>query len=179
MEDVPIMAHRISFLYSAAEDRLVLLVDSRSRQRIGVFVTRRLVSRLLNSLASLLERSSLAARQAPYPLRGDVVLLEHQGAVQAGARQAAAAPSPASAPEPQPQLLLAPTLLTAIDISTKPSHFSLTFRDARQALVTCDLTRAELHRVVKTLLAKVSEADWAVRVDAAWLEAGQQSTAFN
>lgn len=179
MKGIPIRARSISFLYSGTEDRLVLLVDSRGRQRVSILVTRRLVSRLLNALASLLERSSLAARQAPYPLRGDVVLLEHQGAVQAGAQQAATAPPPASAPEPQPQLLLVPTLLTAIDISTKPSHFSLTFRDARQALVTCDLTRAELHRVVKALLAKVSEADWAVRVDAAWLEAGQQSTVFN
>jgi hypothetical protein len=182
MELLPLRAHKLSFSYSEEEDRLVLLVDSRGGQRVSILVTRRLTMRLLNALASLLERSSPTARQAPSPLRGDVVLLEHQGAVQAGARQtvaAVASPPPAAVPEPPPQLLLAPTLLTAVDISTKPSHFSLTFRDARLTLATCDVTRAALHRVVQGLLTKVGEADWNIRVDATWLGAGQQSMVVN
>jgi hypothetical protein len=174
---LPLRAHKLSFSYSEAEDRLVLIMDSREGQRVSVLMTRRLTIRLLNALASLLERSSPMARQAPSPLRDDVVLLEHQGAIQAGARQAAV--PPASAPEPPPQLLLAPTLLSAVDISTKPSHFSLTFRDARLTLATCDVTRAELHRVVQGLLTKVGETDWNIRVEAAWLGAGQQSMVVN
>jgi hypothetical protein len=69
--------------------------------------------------------------------------------------------------------------LVAIDVKTKPAHFSLAFRDARLTLATCDLTRAELHRVVQVLLTKVGEADWNIRVEATWLGAGQMTTVVN
>lgn len=185
MKLLPLRAHKLSFSYSEAEDRLLVLADGQGGERVTILVTRRLTARLLNALASLLERSSATARQAPSPLRDDVVLLEHQGAVQAAARQVASAPKPTSAPAPvsvpeaPPQLLLPPTLLAAIDVKTKPSHFSLTFRDARLTLATCDLTRAELHRVVQVLLIKMDEVDWNIRVEATWLGAGQISTVVN
>lgn len=170
---LPLQAHALSFSYSEAEDRLVLCVDSQEGQRLTILATRRLTARLLNALASLVERSSLVARQAPLPLRDDVVLLEHQGALQA-ARQAAAASPPRPAPSPAPSPLLPPALLAAVDVRTKPAHFSLTFRDSQQALATCDVTRAELHRLIQALLTKVAEADWGIRVEASWLGAGQQ-----
>jgi hypothetical protein len=172
---LPIQAHTLSFSYNNAEDRLILCVDSHEGQRVTILATRRLVARLLNALASLVERSSLVARQAPSSLRDDVVLFEHQGALQA-ARQAAAAPS-RSEPPLVPCSLLPPALLAAVDVKTKPSHFSLIFRDSRQALATCDVTRAELHRMIRTLLTKVGEADWGIGVDASWLGAGQQQSA--
>lgn len=174
---LPLQAHTLSFSYSEVEDRLLLCVDSREGQRLTILATRRLTARLLNALASLVERSSLVARQAPSPLRDDVVLFEHQGALQGGRQAAAAPPSPAlssPAPPPTPLPLLPPALLAAVEVRTKPSHFSLTFRDSQRALATCDVTRAELHRLIQALLTKVADADWGIRVEASWLGAGQQ-----
>jgi hypothetical protein len=176
-DSLPLRAHKLSFSYIEAEDRLVLSADGRGGERVTLLITRRLTARLLNALASLLERSNPRARQAPSPLRGDVVLLEHQAAIQAPSQTTLAPSGPV--PGAPPRHLVPPALLTAVDVRNRASHFSLAFRDARQPLVTCDLTRVELHRVVQLMLTKVTEAGWCISVDASWLGLEQQSVTIN
>jgi len=71
----------LSLSYNIAEDRLIIIATGQNKARLALLLTRRLTERLINGLAALLEKSSVVAARAPAELRGDVVLLEHQVAL--------------------------------------------------------------------------------------------------
>lgn len=182
----PIKAKNLNFNYVEAEDRLIIVVQGEYGEKLGLFLTRRLTERLVNGFAGILEKSSPMAAQAPAEMRGDVVLLEHQGALEgAGSKgtssTAAAAGSGASPAIPrQQQIQITTALISSVDISTKPTHFEIVIKSVDKVLVRFDINRSGLHRVIGLLTEKAEEAaDWNIRIEASWLEAGQTTLTVN
>lgn len=181
---LPVKATSLTFKYSEPEDRLAVLASEPAGGKIGLVLTRRLIGRLINGLAGILEKSSLAASYAPAEMRDDVVLLEHQGAISSkGAppqeRQSVTDMDPARSPAQEP-VQVQTVHIQSIDISVKPAHFELALKDGKlQPIVAMNIGRPELHRVLDMLTRKAEEADWNIRIEAKWLEPGQTSVSLN
>ena len=184
---LPVKATSLTFKYSEPEDRLIVLASEPAGTKIGLFLTRRMIGRLINGLAGILEKSSLAASHAPAEMRDDVVLLEHQGAIgNKGAPPQQGQPATGMTPARNPaQAAREPVQvqsvhIQSIDISVKPRHFELVLKDGkRQPIVTMDIGRPALHRLLDMLTRKAEEADWNIRIAAKWLEPGQTSVSLN
>lgn len=180
---LPIKATSLTFSYSEPEDRLVVLASAPAGAKIGLLLTRRMIGRLINGLAGILEKSSVAASHAPAEMRDDVVLLEHQGAISGGSthQEPVKPASAAAAPQAVQQSIQIQTVhIQSIDISVKPTLFEIVLKDGRlQPIVAIDIGRAELHRVLDMLTRKAEEADWDIRIEAGWLEPGQTSLTLN
>jgi hypothetical protein len=174
---LPIKATSLTFTFNETEDRLVVLASNSAGAKIGLLLTRRMTGRLINGLAGILEKSSLTASHAPAEMRGDVVLLEHQGAISdTGAHERIK-----SAPDIDALQVAQQTVhIESIDVSVKLTHFEIVLQDGRlQSIVDLAVGRAELHRVLALLKHKSGEADWNIRIDAGWLEPGQTSLTLN
>jgi hypothetical protein len=171
--------YQLSFGYSQAEDRLVMLMQS-GGELSSLLFTRRLTALLINGLADILVGSSAMASRAPEAMREDIVLMEHQSVMQQ-AQAAAPAPAPGPAPQPpgQPRESAAPMLVQTINIATHPNHFVLEFRPGEGASVTAALNRADLHRVLEVLKRRADEANWNLPVGAAWLSATPAAVTLN
>ena len=179
---LPIKATSLTFSYSEAEDRLVVLASNPTGAKIGLLLTRRLTGRLINGLAGILEKSSVAASHAPAEMRDDVVLLEHQGAIsdKGTQEQTKSAPDTDAPPLTQQPVQIQTVHIQSIDVSVKPTLFEIVLKDGRlQPIVALDIGRAELHRVLALLTRKAEEADWDIRIEAGWLEPGQTSLTLN
>ena len=181
---LPVKATSLTFTYNKSEDRLIVLSSNSVGARIGALLTRRMVGRLINGLAGILEKSSMAASHAPVEMRDDVVLLEHQGAI--GIRGASTGVRPSTKPitnlaQTAPNPLQIQTVhIQSIDITVKPMHFELVLKDGKcQPAIIMDIGRPELHRVLDMLTRKAHEADWNIRIEAKWLEPGQISVSLN
>jgi hypothetical protein len=180
----PFQAKSLTFAYSLPEDRLVLLVVGAKGEKIALLVTRRLTGRLINGLAGILEKSSPAVSRAPAEMREDVVLLEHQEAVSGRTSQepsasAATADSPEEAGQGAPSAQIKSALLTAIDVSTKPTHFELALKSGDSIVAGFNATRHELHRTLSMLKTKAQEADWNLSLEASWLGSDQSMMVIN
>ena len=183
---LPVKATSLTFKYSEAEDRLIVLASEPAGTKIGLLLTRRMIGRLINGLAGILEKSSLAASHAPAEMRDDVVLLEHQGAISnrgaASQGQPTLGSNPAKSPAQAAQepVQVQSVHIQSIDISVKPTHFELLLKDGKlQPIVAMNIGRPELHRVLDMLTRKAEEADWNIRIEAKWLEPGQTSVSLN
>jgi hypothetical protein len=173
----------MSFGYNEPEDRLVLLVASAAGEHVALLFTRRLTGRLINGLAAVLERSSAAAKQAPAGLRGDVVLLEHQGALSAASTPdgtgegKSAEKGNASADRVTKEVPV--RLVASVSVTTKPDTFEFSISDAKEALATFAANRTEVHRLLDVLARQVKSANWNLQPVATWLEPGQTSVVLN
>lgn len=174
---LPLAAVSLTLGYNEPEDRLVLIAADAAGARLPVLMTRRLTGRLINGLASLVERSSAMASKVPAELRDDIILLEHQDAV-FGQQHAAAQrqPGPGSTAGLD---LSAVRLVKSVDVTVTPQAFRLLFRDAREALITLSLTRLAVHQVLETIGRQSEAAGWDITIDAAWLDPGQTEIVFN
>jgi hypothetical protein len=175
---VPVM-NSVSLVYSQKEDRLVMTLGNPAL-RMPLLLTRHLAGGLLNGLADVLAKTSPGAKQAPAQARESMLLFEHHEAVQAAARKKAAAGSAQpKAPAASAPQRLAPVLLTAVDIAGKGAHFSLNFKDAEQTLAAFHAGRHELHQLLDLLRSKTVAAQWALSLQAGWLDAGAAKLRMN
>lgn len=160
-----------------------MLASVPKREKIGLLLTRRMTGRLINGLAGILDKSSMAAIHAPAEMRDDVILLEHQGAIsdRDTHQQSVDTDPDTDAPHvAQQSTQIQTVLIQSIDISVKPTLFEIVLKDGKpQPIVAIDIGRAELHRVLDTLTRKADEADWDIRIEAKWLESGQTSLTLN
>jgi uncharacterized protein (DUF2252 family) len=171
----PIDVARFQFGYDPALDRLVLTAQDEATQRVGLQVTRRLTGRLLDALGGLLERASTAARQAPAEFRDDLVLLEHQEAVQAAskagpseARVPSAAPSEVAGTKPE-KANVPTVLITAIQIKKEEGTLRLIFRNGSVDAATCRIDRNSAHKLIDALSRTAEKADWNLTPQTGWL----------
>ena len=172
------LARSLSMVYSEKEDRLLLTLGAKD-VRLRLLVTRRLAGGLINTLANLLAKTSPGAQQVSQDVRESMVLFEHHDAVQAAARQKAAAGAKARADAAEQPKLLAPVLLAAVDINQKGERFTLIFKGPQQALAAFQASRLELHQVLDLLRSKTVSAGWALSTDARWLDAGAAKLRMN
>lgn len=180
---LPLKATSLTFTNSEPEDRLIVLASVPTRGKIGLLLTRRMTGRLINGLAGILDKSSVAAIHAPAEMRDDVILLEHQGAISdrdTHQQPLDTDPDTDAAQVAQHSTQIQTILIQSIDISVKPTLFEIVLKDGKlQPIVAIDIGRAELHRVLDTLTRKAAEAEWDIRIDAKWLEPGQTSMTLN
>lgn len=176
-------ARSLTLTYNAPEDRLVLLVVGAGNEKVGMLITRRLTARLINGLAGILEKSSPAVSRAPAEMREDVVLLEHQEAVgrpgSQGQKDAAPLAGKSGTAQGGQPVQIKPILLTAIDVSTKPTHFELKLKSGENVITGFIATRNELHRTLGMLKSKAQEADWNLSLEASWLGPDQSMMVIN
>lgn len=174
---LPLAAASLTFSYSEPEDRLLLIAADAAGTRLPVVMTRRLTGRLVNGLASLVERSSPIASTAPAAMRDDIILLEHQDAL--FRQQEAAAAGQSMLWSKVERELPASRLVKAIDVTVTPGAFWLLLRDSAGPLITLKLTRHAVHRLLETIGRQAEAASWNLAIDAAWLEPGQTEIVFN
>jgi hypothetical protein len=131
-------------------------------------LTRRLVARLLNAMAEVLAKSSIPASRAPADLRDSLVLFEHQDVLAgATAQQSTTTAADATPPRAGPF-----HLVNAVNITTRPTVFQLGFVSTDGARFAVTLGRPDLHRVLEMLLRQSAAADWAISLDAEWINIG-------
>jgi hypothetical protein len=169
--------YQLSFGYSQAEDRLVMIMQSGGKLSNLLF-TRRLTALLINGLADILVRSSAMASRAPEALREDIVLMEHQSVMQQ-AQAATTVPAPPPQAPIDAREIAAPILIQTINIATHPNHFVLEFKPEQGPAVIAALNRADLHRVLEVLKRRADEANWNLPVGAAWLSATPAAVTLN
>ena len=179
----PIEVAKLDLRYDAPLDRLVLIGRDKAERRVGLQVTRCLTGRLLDSLGGLLERASTAARQAPAEFRDDLVLLEHQEAVQAaskaGAYEAGAFSSAQSAVWEPKKADISPVLITAIQIKKEEGVLRLIFSNGSADLAACQINRRSAHRLIDALSRIAEKADWNLIPGTEWLAKGHKTILVN
>ena len=151
--------------YIEIEDR-VLAEFINADRKVTYLITRRMMRRVINGIAQLLARSSRAMARAPIDVKAEVLILEHQSAVQATAASAdSPGPQPAAEPPGPP-----PELLSKIDIETHQRLFRLTFTSHGATAQKLDLSRSELHRLLASLHKLAHSAAWNLEDEVDWLK---------
>jgi len=181
----PLAARSLAFRYGEKEDRLFLAAGREDETR-SLVLTRRMTSRLVNGLARLLERSSAVVGKAPVEMQDDIILLEHQKAIQAvmkseRARGPEKEPDGASGHASSAPLAvdLRAHLVTGASITTRPQDFVIVFNGQAGALIQLQVTRSELHRVLEVLSRRAEAVGWNLKIDAAWLDPDQTVVIYN
>jgi hypothetical protein len=162
------LAKQLTIGFSETEDRLVVLASDGPAKGVALALTRRLTGRLINGLATMLERSSPVATTAPAEVRDDIILMEHQGALTGTGEGARGTGASASV-----QIKAVPRLVTKITITSTPADFRMALFGPDIDSVGLTLSRTDLHRVVEALKRKAEAADWHIQIDASWLDPDQ------
>lgn len=182
MLSAPIAAKHLTFGFHETEDRLIILAQDSEGRSTSLLMTRRLTARLINALATVLERSNVVASTAPAEIRDAIVLMEHQGALTGSDLSSQGQAEPTKEPvasEPTKAATTAPALVSKIDVKTAPMEFHLAFHGVAGAPVTATLNRVDLHRVVDVLKRKAEAAEWNIPIVASWLEPGETQFVLN
>jgi hypothetical protein len=178
------VAPALSFGYSEVEDRLVLTIH-RKGVSAALLLTRRLSWLLINGLARILERSSAIVSQVPAEFRDDMILLEHQKAIQFKPQsvppsQGATDDPKAHAARPRPVGGDAPpNLVLSVGITIRPKNFGLVFKGKSGPLVQIEVSRPELHRILEIFKRRATAARWNLTIEASWLEPDQTELVIN
>ncbi len=171
---LPVTAREVDVSYDAVEDRIALTCRIAASDELRLYMTRRLVERLINSLGGILANSSALAQRASPVVRSDVIMMEHHGAVAA----ASAAPRPAI-PRPAPPDIRYRYLITDINLNVRPSAFGVTFRERQQDLLRFEASRDDVHRLVDLLHRTATHAGWKPQIDVNWLATGANEAVVN
>lgn len=177
----PLSVSSLSLFYNEAEDRLVFLATDEAGTRLALVLTRRLTARLIDGVASILQKSNLAASMMPADIQADLVMLEHQEAV--AHRAHGSSKTDGGSPDARPAtgwpMQLPGIFVTSVDIVTMPTHFRIRIRNGKAVAAHFDCNRSELHRVLDMLVARASQADWGIAVKAEWLAPDRLRSAMN
>lgn len=162
---LPVIARELDVGYDAVEDRLGITCRFATSAELRLYMTRRLVERLVNSLGSILANSSALAQRASPVVRGDVVMMEHHGAVAV----APAAQRSTTSPPQQPPDTRYRYLVTDINLAVRPSSFGVTFRERQQDLLHFEASRGDMHRLLDLVQRTATNAGWRLHIDVNWL----------
>lgn len=173
----------VSVLYHPGQDRLVLITGLAGGDKLSVLVTRRLASKMVNVFAQLLERTSVAAQEAPSRARDDVIMFEHQNAL--AAKRAAKLPVSDNlnrmyGNSQDKEKLSHFVLLEAVDVRVATRHFILILKATGGRPIGCiDATRADLHFFLNLLHRRSKEAKWSLPTEGSWLNLDAGSMVLN
>jgi hypothetical protein len=173
------LAKQLTFGFNETEDRLVLIARDGHDKAVAFALTRRLTGRLINGLATVLERSNTFASTAPAEMRDDIILMEHQGALSGTGEEQPDTSGAWSSGEGTLRLNAPAHLVTKIDIKTAPTDFQILLHTNDGVQIGTKLNRVDLHRVVEVIKRKAEAADWNIQIGALWLEADQTDLVLN
>ena len=154
---------RITTEYVDAEDRLRLSGELPNGNTVVLWLTQRLLNRLISHLCQWLER------QSPYQgqLHADILHTFQQQAAQA-------------AHEPQAPVAAKDSgqLVHSVDIAHTPEVFQMTFKgDSGQQLARLGLPAQPLRQWLGIVHGQYNKAQWPTGVWPVWVEAAQVSVA--
>lgn len=172
------MITSINLGFVEQEDRIFADLVGES-ESLTFLMTRRLVRRFIGSTAALLANSSPMMAQAPVHNRKDVIILEHQMALQDAAPQVQGQEQPQAQTQAQAKAAEAAAatadtprrlaLMHKISIEVEARRFVMTLSDGKDLTATLSITRPELHRLLATIHRLANAAEWDLGHDAAWL----------
>jgi hypothetical protein len=145
----------INFSYVAGEDRILAAINPGDPEAWSCWLTRRLVSALLQRAAEFLADTSSLMEQAPADVRGEILTFEREAAMATTVKAMSKTPADvlkASA--------TAAKLVERLTISSRTDGFRLELRGEKESGVTGWLTRAELQRVLLMLQVEVTKGGW-------------------
>lgn len=171
---LPVTARELDVGYDAVEDRIALTCRIGASGELRLYMTRRLAERLINSLGAILAKSSALAQRASPVVRSDVVMMEHHGAVAAAPR----VDRHSTPPQPSVEVRYR-YLVTDINLTVKPSAFSVTFRERTQDLIRFEASRDDLHRLLDLVQRTAVNAGWRLQIDVNWLATGAAEAVVN
>jgi hypothetical protein len=109
-------------------------------------------------------------------VKDDLILMEHQSALQASATATTQQKMP---PAAKPARNVPTQLVSAIRTKTTPHSFELLIEADGKAAAALSLKRVHLHRLLEELTRIAREANWNITLDAAWMKPGQGDVVFN
>jgi hypothetical protein len=171
---LPVTTREVDVSYHAVEDRISLTCRITTSAELRLYMTRRLVERLINSLGGILANSSALAQRASPVVRSDVIMMEHHGAVAAAPVAARLSVRQQAPPEARYRYLV-----TDIDLTVRPSAFGVTFRERHQELLRFEASRDDVHRLVDLLHRTATHAGWKPQIDINWLATGANDAVVN
>ena len=160
---------RITSEYIESEDRIRLTGRSGARETVILWITQRLLSRLLAHFFSWLEK------EAPEVARSSVINNEAKAALQEMAQESAAA-----ALKEQSAVTATPNsaawLVNEIDIKMGEEAVQLVFKcdDGRKAEL--GFTIQQLRQWLRMVYSLWQQAEWPVSIWPDWMDAAQQAT---
>jgi hypothetical protein len=149
---------RITVKYFEAEDRIRLAGETQQGGVVVIWITRRLLDRLLSKLAGILENATAQALGAD-PVRADAV---HRFAQHAA--QIAAVPQPPVRPQDEDVQWLA----RSVDILFAKGEVRLSFRGDDTQLAELDFVEGKLRQFLNILLQMYRTADWPLTAWPTW-----------
>ena len=156
---------RITLRFDHDEDRISLAAaDAGGAERV-LWLTRRLLARLLPVLREWLEAGSAVAARSLPEWRDSVLAMEHAAIVTNAAMHDSAAAVRGAADG---------ILVTRIDLQRRDAQVRLNFMDATRTFACLGLDRTGLHRFAGALARQMQLAEWVKPEDLAWLGAEAQ-----
>ncbi|MBM1817402.1 hypothetical protein [Pseudosulfitobacter pseudonitzschiae] len=144
----------------------MVLFDDQSGNIKTLALTRRLTGRIVNALAQVLKKSS----NAPSEMQDDIILLEHQVALQDRQSSASSQASGERLVKSKQVLGAGPVhLVHAVQIVSKTEGFVFVFLGPQHPLATMNLSRKDLHRLLEAISLYAHKVDWDIPVDVSWL----------
>ncbi|WIJ24034.1 hypothetical protein [Devosia sp. RR2S18] len=162
-------ATQLKILFHEPEDRLIVLALDAGGGQQALLLTRRLTARLINGIASIIERSNTAASKAPDAMRSDIVLMEHQGAIAGVGQGNTGVSKPETDASAGETIQVTPRLVTTVNIKVTPKDFHMVVQGGGGAPVAVVLNRLDLHRLVELLKRQAEAAGWNLQIEADWL----------
>lgn len=143
-----------TFTYDHVEDRILLIGNfSNGQQRIDLWLTRKLVLRLLNAAPELVSLTSGVVSEAAVNHKLQIAQFHHDQAQHQASVQA----------EKQHVIAQSGSLLTRLDISHQSGRYRLMFfANTDQAVAMSILSYEELHQILHLMHKGAQELDWGV-----------------
>lgn len=169
---------RFTTRYDQAEDRIQLLIERPEEEVLTLWLTRRLLNRLLPPLLERLEGTgpvagsdaeaagAAGAGQGPQGQPAAVQRFQQEAAVSAIERQPAVTPDPAAPPEQRLGYLV-----TSIDIRTGPRKVVLDFKCGEDLLHSLPLGGDTERQWLSILYSQYRTARWAEPFWPSWMAA--------
>ena len=157
---------RLTLGFDREEDRISLAAADAAGSERTLWLTRRLMLRLLGLMRSRIEESSTAAANTLPQWRDSVLAMEHAAIV----ARAAAFDNPNAV-----RLAAGGALVTRIDLQHTDTAFILHFMSDAQEPACLVLDRASLHRFAAALARQMQQAEWAGDAELGWLGPALQS----
>lgn len=151
---------RITTTYVDVEDRMRLAGQSASGEVVTLWLTRRLLDRLLPHLLSWLERSVPLSDLASTAQAHDAL----QGFAQMAARAALGSEEPVDATAP-----LAEWRVSSVDVSQSDSRLMLRFRDDGEQQAELPMNVESLRQWLNILLDQYRTAGWPLQIWPVWM----------
>jgi hypothetical protein len=167
------------------EDRVVLIAETVSQERRAALLTRRMMQRLLEKIAAVLERTSETASQAASGHRDEVLQMEHVSALASLDREGDESDPPARRAAEEPSAVF---LITDAHFKARGGRIVVALdgvercRDgadgtARGEVFVLVADRTTAHKVLAMLKDKADEAEWDLPRPSGWTDKLQQAAA--